>query len=288
VNVLVAGGTGFVGRSLCRVLVDRGHDVTALSRTPTAATLPDGVGIVAADVTGDDLTDAVAGQDAVVNLVALPAHVQPRQQTHETAHVLGTERLLRASEEAGGDRFVQLSALGVESGVETAYFEAKRRAERAVRASSLSWVIYRPSIVFGEGCGFFEFLETWLPPGVAPFPAGETRVQPIWVEDLAPMVADGVGERRHVGNTYRLGGPEVLAIRQLLELVCPDRRVVSVPMALAEAGLSVADLFPDLPFGSDQFRVLAHDNTVESNDVVAFRVTEADLTSLSAYIDGET
>jgi len=284
VNVLVAGGTGFVGRSLCRVLVDRGHDVTGLSRRPTAARLPDDVDVLAADVAGDDLSGPVAGRDAVVNLVALPAHVQPTTQTHETAHALGTERLLRASERAGVDRFVQLSALGVEEGIETAYFDAKRRAERAVRESALSWVIYRPSLVFGDGCGFFEFLETWLPPGVAPVPGGETRVQPVWVEDLAPMIADGVGERRHVGNTYRLGGPEARTVRAVIERVCPDRRVVEVPMGLAAAGLSVADLFPDVPFGSDQYRVLTHDNTVESNDVVAFRVTESDLTSLAAYL----
>lgn len=285
-NVLVAGGSGFVGRSLCRVLLDRGHGVTALSRSPITDGLPDGVETRAADITSDTLTGPVADHDAVVNLVALPAHVQPSEQSHEVTHVQGTRRLIEASERAGIERFVQMSALGVDSGIETAYFDAKRRAEQTVRESSLSWVIYRPSVVFGDGCGFLSFLERWLPPVVAPFPGGgEMQIQPIWVEDLAPMLADGVEEKRHVGNAYELGGPEALSLAAVIELVCPDRTVLSVPMPVAKAGLSVAELFPDIPLGHDQFRVLAHDNTVESNDVVAFRMAESDLRTLSAHLD---
>jgi hypothetical protein len=76
-DVLVAGGTGFIGRPVCRVLVDRGHRVTAASRSPDGVSLPDGVVRARADVTDADLRDLVAGHDAVINLVALPSHVQP-------------------------------------------------------------------------------------------------------------------------------------------------------------------------------------------------------------------
>jgi NADH dehydrogenase len=238
---------------------------------------------VAADVTDDDLLDPVTGHDAVVNLVALPAHVQPTQ-SHDAVHFHGTQRLLEASEEAGVDRFVQMSALGVDREIETAYFDAKRRAEAAVRDSTLPWVIYRPSLVFGAGCGFFEFLDTWLPPVVAPFPDSETHVQPLWVGDLTPMVADGVAEQRHVGNTYEIGGPEKLTMRSIVQQVYPDRIVLPVPAAVAEVGLSIADRFEEIPLGQDQFRVLQHDNTVEHNDIVAFRLDETDLKTLSAYL----
>jgi uncharacterized protein YbjT (DUF2867 family) len=283
VDVLVAGGTGFVGRSLCRVLANRGHEVTALARSPNPGQVPADVETVAADVTDGDLTDPVGGHDAVANLVALPAHVQPTQ-SHEAVTVRGTRRLLQASEAAGVDRFVQMSALGVERGIETAYFDAKRRAEQAVRDSSLPWVIYRPSLVFGAGCGLFEFLDSWLPPVISPFPDSESRVQPLWVGDLTPMVADGVAEQRHVGNTYELGGPEKLSLRSVVQQVYPDRIILPVPAALARVGLSVADRLEQLPVGQDQFRVLQHHNTVEHNDIVAFRLGESDLRTLSAYL----
>jgi len=218
-DVLVAGGTGFIGRPVCRVLVDRGHRVTAASRSPDGGSLPDGVVRARADVTDADLRDLVAGHAAVINLVALPSHVQP-DASHDSVHLGGTRHLLRAAEATGVDRFVQLSGLGVEDGVETAYFRAKRRAERSVRDAALDWVVYRPSVVFGDGCLFLPFLERLARFGVVPLPGGgRTRLQPMWVGDLAPMVADGVTDDAHVGETYRLGGPEQLTLAAVLAMV---------------------------------------------------------------------
>jgi uncharacterized protein YbjT (DUF2867 family) len=284
-DVLVAGGSGFVGRSLCRVLTERGHDVTAMSRSPDETATPPGVVTVAADITETDLTGVVAGHDAVVNLVALPSHAKPRGQTHEAVHLGGTRNLVAASERAGVDRFVQMSGLGVDSGVETAYFEAKRRGERVVRDSELEWVVYRPSVVFGEGCAFIPFIERTIPPLVAPLPGGgQMQIQPMWVEDLAPMLADGVTEGEHAGETYELGGPERLTFAETVQLIRPGVRVVSVPMSLSAIAFRVADVLPMVPFGTDQFRVLTVDNTTD-NDVSAFGIAESDLLSLSAYLD---
>ncbi len=283
-NVLVAGGAGFVGQSLCRVLVDRGHAVTALSRTPDRGGLPASVESVAADVTEPGLDDVVDGHDAVVNLVALPTHVQSRR-SHEAVHYDGTRHLVAAGERTGVDRFVQLSALGVDEGVETAYFRAKRRAERVVRESDLEWVIYRPSIVFGDGCGFLSFIEEMAPPVVTPLPGGgRLRMQPIWVEDLTPMIADGVGDDRHVGHCYELGGPESLTLATTVRLVLGGRRIVSIPMPVAKALAAIVEPLPWPPFGRDQYRVMELDNTTSENDVAAFGVEPASLRTLSEYL----
>ncbi|MBZ6495128.1 complex I NDUFA9 subunit family protein [Natrinema longum] len=289
-EILVAGGTGFVGRALCPVLVDRGHRVTAASRTPDADGLPAAVETVAADVTDPDLESIVDGHDAVVNLVALPSHVQPRGRSHEAVHFDGTRHLVAASERAGVDRFVQLSGLGVESGVETAYFRAKRRAERVVRDADLEWVIYRPSVVFGDGCAFVPFVERTVPPLLTPLPGGgRTRLQPVWVEDLAPMLADGLEDDRHVGNCYEIGGPERLTLAETVTLIRGGGVVVPIPMALAAVLATVIDPLPWIPFGRDQYRVLEVDNTTADNDVTAFGADPESLQTLSTYLatDGD-
>ncbi|PCR92042.1 complex I NDUFA9 subunit family protein [Natrinema ejinorense] len=284
-EVLVAGGTGFVGRALCRVLVDRGHRITAASRTPDADGLPAAVETVVADVTDPDLEAIVDGHDAVVNLVALPSHVQPRGRSHEAVHFDGTRHLVAASERAGVERFVQLSGLGVESGVETAYFRAKRRAERVVRDADLEWVIYRPSVVFGDGCAFVPFVERMVPPLLTPLPGGgRTRLQPVWVEDLAPMLADGLEDDRHVGNCYEIGGPERLTLAETVTLIRGGGVVVPIPMALAAVLATVIDPLPWIPFGRDQYRVLEVDNTTTDNDVTAFGADPESLRTLSAYL----
>ncbi len=295
-DVLVAGGTGFVGSYLCRELSERGHDVTAASRSPGDADLPRDVATVRLDVTDATAVDEVVpGHDVVVNLVALSPLFKPDggDRMHDVIHRGGTEHLLGAAENADVERFVQLSALGADSDGDTAYIRAKGEAEELVRASSVPGVIYRPSVVFGDGgefVGFTKKLKGWFAPGVPLYPlpgGGDTRFQPIWIQDLAPMVADGVENDDHEGETYEFGGPEVLTLREVTEQVYDAEGrsvgIVPLPMGLAKVGLSVMGAVGG-PMGADQYRSLQFDNTTRRNDVSAFGAAESDLRRLDDYL----
>jgi len=294
-QVLVAGGNGFIGTNLVDELVERGHDVTVLARTPDAAALPEGVATISGDITAyESIESAPEGHDVVVNLVALSPLFEPKggNKMHDEIHRHGTENLVRAAENAGVDRFVQMSALGADPDGATAYIRAKGQAETHVTESELDWVIIRPSVVFGEGGEFVSFTKKLAPPFVTPLPGGgKTRFQPIWVGDLVPMLADAVEADAHIGRTYELGGPEVLTLADVAKLAHgADGRsvtVLPVPMGLAGIGLSVAGSIPGFPMGADQYRSLKFDNTTVDNDIDAFGVTEADLTSLRSYLGVE-
>ncbi|RQG98822.1 complex I NDUFA9 subunit family protein [Natrarchaeobius oligotrophus] len=293
-KILVAGGTGFIGTNLCAELIERGHEVTALSRNPDGDDLPDGVGLAVGDVAAfDSIVDPVADHDTVVNLVSLSPLYQPRGGAdHETVHLRGTENLVRAAEEHGVDRFVQMSALDADSNAKTAFLRAKGRAETVVRESSLAWTIFRPSVVFGEGDEFVGFTKTVTTPYVTGLPAGgRTRFQPIWVHDLVSMLADALEDDVHVGEVYEVAGPEVLTLADVTELAHEaDGRpvtVLPVPMALAKLGLAAAGPLPFVPFGPDQARSLEIDNTVRENDVAAFGVDEDELRRLGSYLTSD-
>ena len=294
-KVLVAGGTGFIGSYLCRSLADDGHAVTALSRSPEET--PAGVTGVSGDVTDyDSIEPAVEGHDAVVNLVALSPLFEPDggNRMHDRIHRGGTENLVRAAEDGGVERFVQLSALGADPNGDTAYIRAKGEAEAIVRDSGLDWTVFRPSVVFGEGGEFVSFtkrLKGMFAPGVPLYPlpgGGKTRFQPIHVEDLVPMIAAAVTDDEHAGETYEIGGPEVLTLRQVTDLVYEAERkgvtIVPLPMPLAKIGLSVLGAVPGFPMGPDQYRSLKFDNTTVDNDVGAFGVDPAELTTLGEHL----
>jgi len=290
-NVLVVGGTGFIGQNLCVELHDRGHDVTALSRDPGDAELPDGVDSVAGDVTAyDSIEGAFEGQDTVVNLVALSPLFKPRGgATHEKVHLGGTENVVDAAEEHAVDRVVQMSALDADPDGSTAYLRTKGQAEQVVRDAPMDWVIVRPSVVFGDGGEFVEFTKLLTTPYVTGLPGGgKTRFQPIWVGDLAPMLADCATDEDRAGDVYEIGGPEVLTLADVTRLAYRAEgksvRVLPVPMALAKIGLTAAGPLPFVPMGPDQARSLRIDNTVVENDVAAFGVDPDDLTTLSAYL----
>jgi len=290
-RVLVTGGTGFIGEKLCRELDDRDHDVTALARSPEEADLPDSVDREMGDVTAyDSIEGAFEDQDVVVNLVALSPLFKPRGgATHESVHLGGTENVVRAAEERGVGRIVQMSALGADSNGSTAYLRAKGQAEAVVRESDLDCTIARPSVVFGEGGEFVSFTKKLTPPYLAPLPGGgKTKFQPIWVGDIVPMLADCVEDEKHVGETYEIGGPEVLTLadvaKQARRAAGQSVTVIPVPMGLAGAGLKVAGSIPGFPMGADQYRSLKLENTTDDNDIDAFGRDENSLTTLSSYL----
>jgi len=292
-RVLVTGGTGFIGTHLCRELDERGHDVTALSRSPDGGDLPSSVATATGDVTAyDSMAGAFEDQDAVVHLVALSPLFKPRggNDQHFEVHVEGTRNAVRAAEEHDVRKFVQLSALGADPDGETAYVRAKGQAEDVVRESDLAWTILRPSVVFGDGGEFVSFTKALTTPYVTALPGGgRTRFQPIWVGDLVGVIAESLDES-HDGETYELGGPEVLTLadvaRAIYESEGKSLSVMSVPMGLAGVGMSLADPLPFVPFGRDQYRSLRFDNTVAENDVTAFGRDPDELARFEAYLRG--
>lgn len=300
-ELLVVGGTGFIGTHLCAELHDRGHEVTAMSRSPDDGGVPEGVEATAGDVTTyDSIEPAFEGVDAVVNLVALSPLFRPSggDEMHYRIHRDGTENVVAAAEEHGVGRLVQLSALGADPDGETAYIRAKGQGEDIVRSSSLEWVILRPSVVFGDGGEFIPYTKQLAPAYLTPLPGGgKTRFQPIWIGDLAPMIADAATEDEHAGEIYELGGPETLTLAAIAKLAhAADGRPVNVlpiPMAVAGAGLkalgavpeSVLDSLPGVPrMGGDQYRSLRFDNTTDRNDVAAFGVDSDGLRTVGDYL----
>ncbi|WP_440005687.1 complex I NDUFA9 subunit family protein [Halomicrococcus sp. SG-WS-1] len=290
-RVLLVGGSGFVGTALARELHDRGHEVAALSRSPDEADLPAGVETVSGDVTEyESIAGAFADRDAVVNLVALsPLFQPPRGTSHEAVHLGGTENVVAAAEDHGVPRLVQMSALGADPDGATAYIRAKGAAEEVVRASSLDWTVFRPSVVFGDGGEFVAFTKKLTTPYVTGLPGGgRTRFQPVWVGDLAPMLASAAVEDGHGGETYEIGGPEVLTLAEVAKRIYRAEGkslvVLPVPMVLARLGLTVMGAVPGFPMGPDQYRSLQFDNTTADGDASVFGRDPAGLRTLGDYL----
>ena len=324
-NVLVVGGTGFIGSHLSRELVGRGHHVTVLSRHPDEADLPSEVDRVAGDSTAyDSIEGAFEGQDAVVFLVALSPLFKPRggYQRHFEVHLGGTENAVRAAEEHGVEKYIQMSALGADPNADTAYIRSKGQADRVVKESALDWTIFQPSVIFGDGGEFVGFTKRVAPPYFTPLPGGgKSKFQPLWVGDVVKMFAmtiegtlpedeergdyesgedapiqavrrvdDGGGRAAdpHARQVYEIGGPDVLTLAEVARLAhAADGRpvnVYSVPMSLAGVGLKALGNVPGSPFGEDQYRSLQFDNVTTDNDVGVFGFEKADLRSLADYL----
>jgi len=268
-KVVVVGGTGFVGSHLVPHLVEHGHAVTSVSRrgTPLAG-WPNGVRNVAGDVeTGNGLDEACTGADAVVQLVAIPRETGGRR--FERINVEGVRTVVEAASRAGVRRFVNLSVLGAVDDPRLAYLRSKWLGEQVVRSSTLDWVMLRPSLLFGEGDGFFNLIKTtltWWSPGVVAIPGdGSARFQPLAVDDLAIGIERSLADPKMVGETIELGGPAYLTYRQIVEevmRVTGKRRLpLNLPVPLISALTVVTDrVLPIFPVSHDQVGSLRVNN----------------------------
>jgi NADH dehydrogenase len=263
-----------------------------MARRRRDANLPASIDRVQGDVTvPEDAAEAVADAEAVVNLVAMSPLKRPTggEEMHDRVHRAGTETLVEAAEDAEVDRFLQMSGIHADPAAPTAYLRAKGRAEEIVRKSDLEHVIVRPTVVFGDGDEIVPFVKTVAPPYLTPLPGGgRTQFQLLWIGDLAPMLADAVVEEAHANETYELGGPDILPLSRVANLIHrADGRpstTIPVPMALAGIGMRLGQYVPGFPFGPDQYRSLKMDLVTERNDLDAFGVEAAALRTFRDYL----
>lgn len=273
--VTVFGGSGFVGSQVVRQLAKAGHRVRVAVRQPNLAYKMRMLGdvgqieVVQANVRNlASVTRALEGAEACVNLVGLL--YESGRQKFQAVHVMGARTIAERAKAAGVTRFVQISAIGADASSEAKYARTKAEGEEAVRAVFPGAVIVRPSVVFGPDDSFFnKFGQMAAMSPALPLVGGETRFQPVFVGDVAAVIARAASSPAAEGVTYELGGPSVYTMREILRLILTEtgRDRVLLPIPWFAAGLlgKVGDLMAGIlpiapPITSDQVEMLKSDN----------------------------
>lgn len=283
-KVLVTGGTGFVGTHLVNRLLHRGHAVAVLARdsrkTRNRYNRP--VETVPGDVLDPStLVPATAGRDAVVHLVGIIS--ERGSQTFDRMHREAAENVVAAASAAGVSRYLHMSAMGSSEDSPSEYGRTKAAGEKAVRASTLSWTIFRPSVVFGQGDGFVSLLAALVAgnPGFVPvIGPGTTRFQPVAVEDVARVFADALEKPETSRRSFEVGGPETLRLDDIYREIAaavgkPRKPLVHFPvwygriLARAFETLARSGVLRNPPLTRDQLRSLERDNAADLSDTVA-------------------
>lgn len=265
-NVLVIGGTGFIGSHLIAKLVDADCRVTVPTRRESHAShlllLPDVEQVVEANVHDDAALDRLMhGQDAVINLVGIlhgkPGPAGSRYGTDfARAHVELPRRIVEACVRNGVRRLLHMSALGVSPDAPSMYLRSKADGEAAVLSEpAVAATIFRPSVVFGDNDRFlnmFASLQRMLP--LMLLAGADAKFQPVYVEDVARAFVVALQDRRTVGKVYELAGPKVYTLRELVRLAGEfsghRRPVIGVPDAFARLQAFFLEHLPGGPLMS--------------------------------------
>lgn len=263
-NILILGGTGFVGRSLCERLMASepagSLNIVVPSRRPQRAmhllTQP-GVNVVQGDVHDPDQLQAlVAGSDAVINLVAI---LHGDAAAFEKTHVTLVQHLIAACEATRVHRLLHVSALGVGHEAASLYLRSKTRGEALLREAqsrgSLDTTVLRPSVIFGEHDRFINLFADLC--AVMPFIAlagAEARFQPVWVEDVAQGLCAALAQPATSGQIFEAAGPRVLRLRDIVQAAGAwsghERPIVGLPGPLATLQAGLMECLPGTPLMS--------------------------------------
>jgi NADH dehydrogenase len=270
-TVVVFGGGGFLGRRLVDRLTAEGMTVRVAVRHPDRSRIElrsggfERVTVVPADVRDQaSVAAAIAEADAVVNAVS--AYVEKGGVTFEAVHVRGAENLAREAAAAGVARFVLVSGIGADPDSSSPYIRARGRGELMVRQAFPGATIVRPGAMFGPGDALFGTLAALarLLPALPLIGGGSTRLQPIFVEDVAEAISSILSDPGTVGRTYELAGPKVYTLHELvnmtLQLMGKRRLLVPIPFAVAEVQARLFELLPNPPLTTGQVDLLKTDN----------------------------
>lgn len=278
-KVVVAGGTGLLGGSITKALLDAGHAVVVASRSQSAKDAIDfRASWVRADVTDPaTLPAALAGADAVVDAVQFPNSPieNPKKGlTFERIDLGGTKNLVDAAKAAGVARFIGISGVGAAEGAKYHWLRYKWAEEQHIKASGVPFTVLRGSWIYGPRdvslnrfLGFARFL-----PFIPIVGDGETRINALFIDDMAAHVVAAVERDDLRGRIFEIGGPDILTmdevVRAALKAAGKRRFLLHQPVWLMKMVAGVAQHLPGRPLTPDAVDFITMDGVSDTGPLV--------------------
>ncbi|WP_417250188.1 complex I NDUFA9 subunit family protein [Celeribacter sp.] len=299
--VTIYGGAGFVGRYIARRMAKEGWRVRVAVRRPNESLHVKPYGAVGqvepifCNIRDDvSVRAAMQGADAVVNCVGVLT--QRGRNSFAAVQAEGAERVARIASEEGIGRLVHISAIGADAQAASEYARTKALGEEGVLKAFPKAVILRPSVMFGSEDDFFNRFANMAAktPFVLPIVGGETKFQPVYVDDVARAAVKGTLEDIEPG-IYELGGPDVATLRELMQEMLHEirrkRLLVNLPFWVGHimgamfglAQVATGGLFHNSVLTRDQVRNLRVDNIV-SDDAKTFADLDITPTNMGAVL----
>lgn len=266
-NIVIIGGTGFIGSHLTNRLSALGRSVTVLTRRPERHRhyrIGNQVRLLQANpYDADNLGDHLKDADCVINLAGILN--EEGNSTFSSTHVELPRTIVKTMRALGVSRLLHMSALNADvNETHSRYLKTKGEGENLVHQSpGIEVTSFRPSVVFGRGDSFFNRFATLLklaPPPVFPLACAQARFAPVYVGDVVAAFVHALDNPSTAGQRMELCGPTEYSLGQLVQytadLTGTKTRVVGLPAFAARMQAYFLGLMPGKPFTMDNYHSL--------------------------------
>jgi NADH dehydrogenase len=277
-RVIVAGGTGFVGKAIVSGLLRDGHEIVLIRRPKSKSKTSLESRIIEVEI---DLQEAIVpgklDGDALINLAGIIREFPSKGITFHSSHYLVTKNLVDYAKAYNISRFLQMSASGVGADGQTRYLQTKHRAECYLRESGLDWTIFRPSIIFGPGGGFVRLLADMIKrsPLVPVIGNGNYSLQLVDIDDVCAGFRKSLNDNRAFEKTFEIGGPDVLTYNQILDILGAAMgkkkvRKLHIPVWALRPPAAIFQGLSSFPVTNDQITMLFSNRIIEDRTYFEF------------------
>lgn len=293
-RIAVLGGTGFVGLSLCNRLSRAGYELKVLTRSreynrDNLLVLP-GLELVQTNVHDPErLKHHLADCDAVINLIGILNEKGNSGKGFKQAHVELVEKLIDACSENGIKRFLQMSALNADAtNGKSHYLRTKGEAEDLLHSNNagINITSFRPSVIFGNHDSFFNRFASLLKmtPLFFPLACHATKFAPVYVLDIAEIMARSLNDPDSYNQKLQLCGPQTYSLKDLVNYTAQtlglQRTIISLNDILSRIQATVFDFVPGKPFSTDNYLSAKTDSVCECNDLARYNIQPTAIESI--------
>ena len=286
-KICILGGSGFVGQTLANRLTREGFRIKVLTRRRekhkvNLILLPT-LDLVQTDIHNQDqLVENFTDCDAVINLVGILNERGRKGHGFEKVHVELTQKIINACVHTGVRRIIHVSALNADADNAPSYYlKTKGQAEDMLLAASgqgIKITIFRPSVIFGHNDSFFNRFARLLKltPVFFPLACPHAKFSPVFVEDVAEVLARSIKDPDSYGKKYDLCGPHVYSLQSLVEYTIKqlgiNRKVLALNDILSRLQATVFDFVPGKPFSTDNYLSTRIDSICKNNGFEFFKI----------------
>ena len=290
-NIILLGGSGFVGKHLAIELAQRGYQVTLPCRRPHrlhALTVLPNIRLLQANIMDQtELTALCKNQHAVFNLVGILN--ESRKTSFRRMHVDFLKSIVHACQTNGIKRLCHVSALGAnQARGSSQYLRTKGEGENLLHTfgqNKLNVTSFQPSVIFGPDDSFINRFATILKLCLGAFPLAcpSSRFSPVYINDAVRIMADSIDNPDSFSKRYPLCGPETFTLKQIVEMIRQAQhsrcKIIGLPNALSRIQALILQNLPGKLFTMDNYRSL-------QTPSICTDKAQACPTSLSGYLQG--